>query len=458
MDKKAVIYLRVSTLDQDYERQRIELHKLAEALGYTIIATYEEKKSAVKKMETREELTKMRELTKQDVDTIFVWDITRLSRNTLDFINLVNEFAVKGINIYFKERNIQTLESNGKIDPIMQMFLYMSGVFAQMEAEGFKARTKSGTLQKKQTGEIAYTSTAPFGYKLVNKKLVIDETKADTVKYIFDTYIADKKGLNALQMKLKAAGKGIFYVTGLYRIITNKVYYGGHEYTPAIISKEIFDAANSLLKSNKTITDKSRKKEGILRGLLKCGECGGEYIYKIGNNGKERYMCNDNRRDKLHRKGCKNVSMYSEDVDTIIWETIKQAVVQKHFIDKFNADKEELKIKYNDNISLIEGINKEIEVQNRKLKRAFDIYCDEAISLRFDTCIRLRRRLPTVRFSSSLAGLFFPGTCTVISGIEMSGSSDTGTFIYVIMPRIKNAVKDIKTAIGLSIRNLIIRD
>lgn len=380
MNKKAVIYLRVSTLDQDYERQRVELSKLAEALGYNVIATYEEKKSAVKKMDTREELTEMRALTKQDVDTIFVWDISRLSRNTLDFINLVNEFANKGINIYFKDRNIQTLDSNGRIDPIMQMFLYMSGVFAQMEIEGLKARAKSGTALKKQTGEIAYSSHPPLGYKLVNKKLVIDENDADTVKYIFNTYIEDKKGLNTLQLKLKAVGKGTFYVARLYRIVTNKVYYGGHEHTPAIITKEVFDAANSLLESNRSRTDKSRKKDGLLRGLLKCGECGGEYVYKM-LSGKERYHCNDGRRDKLHKKGCRNASMYVEYADTIIWETIKNVAVKQYFIDKFNEGRESLKEKYDENIILIDGFNQEKETQNRKLQRAFDMYCDEGIDI-----------------------------------------------------------------------------
>ena len=45
--KRAAIYLRVSTSDQNYDRQEIELTQLANALGYEVKYTYEEKKSAV---------------------------------------------------------------------------------------------------------------------------------------------------------------------------------------------------------------------------------------------------------------------------------------------------------------------------------------------------------------------------------------------------------------------------
>ena len=73
---KAAIYLRVSSTDQDYERQERDLRQLAEGMGYTIKYVFEEKASAVLKADTREELNKMRKLTKADVDRIFIWDIT----------------------------------------------------------------------------------------------------------------------------------------------------------------------------------------------------------------------------------------------------------------------------------------------------------------------------------------------------------------------------------------------
>ena len=68
--EKSSYILRVSTSDQNYDRQEIELTQLANALGYEVKYTYEEKKSAVLKMDTRDQLTNMRKLTNKEVDRI----------------------------------------------------------------------------------------------------------------------------------------------------------------------------------------------------------------------------------------------------------------------------------------------------------------------------------------------------------------------------------------------------
>lgn len=168
--KRAAIYLRVSTSDQNYDRQEIELTQLANALGYEVKYTYEEKKSAVLKMDTRDQLTNMRKLTNKEVDRIFIWDITRLSRRAIDFINLVNEFAEKGICLHFKDKNIITLDEDGSLNTLTGMYLYLLGVFAQMDAENLKAKMKSGKEAALLKGN-SYTNIAPFGYELKNKHL-----------------------------------------------------------------------------------------------------------------------------------------------------------------------------------------------------------------------------------------------------------------------------------------------
>ena len=169
--KKAIIYLRVSTSDQDYERQRFELNAMAKRWEYDVVDIYEEKKSAVEDMNTREELTKIRQLNKEDVDVILIWDITRLSRKAIDFIALINEFSEKGICIHFKDKNIITLEEDGKLNLMTQMYLYILGVFAQMDAENLKHKMESGLENALRNGH-SYTQSAPFGYDLKDKSIV----------------------------------------------------------------------------------------------------------------------------------------------------------------------------------------------------------------------------------------------------------------------------------------------
>ena len=94
-------------------------------MGYTIKYVFEEKASAVLKADTREELNKIRKLTKADVDRIFIWDITRLSRRSIDFINIVNEFTEKKICLHFKDKSIVTLEDDGTENVLTSLYLYI---------------------------------------------------------------------------------------------------------------------------------------------------------------------------------------------------------------------------------------------------------------------------------------------------------------------------------------------
>ena len=191
MERKAAIYLRVSTTDQNYERQRDELEATVKYEGYRLVKVYEEKKSAVLDMDTREELTKMRQLSKADVDAIFFWDVTRLSRKSIDFITLVEEFSNKGICLHFKNERLTTLQDNGEMHPMAKLQLYILGVFAQMDAENLKAKFKSGKERSLAIGN-AYTANAPYGYKLENKKLYINEKEATIVRTFFDWYLEGK--------------------------------------------------------------------------------------------------------------------------------------------------------------------------------------------------------------------------------------------------------------------------
>ncbi|MDD3161144.1 MAG: recombinase family protein [Bacteroidales bacterium] len=233
--KKAAIYLRVSTTDQNYDRQKEELTVLAKSLNYDIVSVFEEKKSAVLKMDTRDQLTEMRKLTREDVERIFIWDITRLSRRSIDFINLVYEFAEKKICLHFKDSNLITLDKNDNLDTITSMYLYMLGVFAQMDAENLKAKMKSGKESALLKGN-SYTNIAPFGYYLKDKHIYIKEEEAKFVRQAFELY-KEGKGtqyiadiFNANNIPLKSKNKNIVWVKGtIAQILNNTVYYGKGE-------------------------------------------------------------------------------------------------------------------------------------------------------------------------------------------------------------------------------------
>lgn len=387
----AAIYLRVSTADQDYERQRIELEALAKSRGDNVKYVFEEKKSAVLSMDTREELTKMRQLTKDDVDIIYLWDITRLSRRSIDFINLVYEFANKGICLYFKDKNIITLDEDGNINAMASIYLYMLGIFAQMDAENLKAKMKSGKEKSLLDGN-SYTSNAPFGYYLDNKKLCIKEGEAELVRMMYDLYI-DGKTLNEIALQInsrniatKTGGKWTNQI--IRNMIINPVYKGKPEYrnykkvngklqvskvrtfdAPAIIDAGKWDLAQEQRIKNTTYADKSRTIKALLRGVLVCGICGKPYNVVEAGNKMPFYQCSDKRSSINTRVGCQNGGIMAGHIDYIIWELVKNVYKQNRFTEQFEAAKQANKDKIDSNLDQISNYLDEITKINKNIAK-----------------------------------------------------------------------------------------
>ena len=409
MTKKAAIYLRVSSIDQNYERQEIELKALAKCLGYEVKYIFEEKRSAVLKMDTRDELTQMRKLTKNEIDRIFIWDITRLSRRAIDFITLINEFTDKGICLHFKDKNIITLDEDGKQDMFVSMYLYILGLFAQMDAENLKAKMRSGRERGLAIGH-AYTGCAPYGYKLINKQLYIDEKEAETVRAIFNNYVDGKSIqhiIDILNSNKIPTRTGILWTrNSIYAIITNPVYKGKPELTsitkrdenkkplekitrvfkaPVIIESPIWDEAQVQRKKHKSFIDKSKEREALLRGILQCGNCGKAYCTAINGSGVPTYICSDNRANINQKLNCKNGGVACYFLDSICWQTIKDIYAYKNFQDTFTKEKAKNQQLLQENQTQINNfIDKQIELdkENERVNKGYriGIYTDsEAI-------------------------------------------------------------------------------
>lgn len=394
--KKAVIYYRVSTTEQNCDRQRHDLVPFVKAMGYKLVRTYEEKKSATEDMKTREQLTEMRKLTKEDVDTIFIWDITRLSRKSIDFINLVHEFSEKGINIWFYDKSLQTLDSNGKINAITEMYMYILGLFAQMDAENLRAKYDSGKEAALAKGQ-AYTYNVPLGYKIVDKKLVINEVIAPFVKEAFELYVSGKSiryiadwfNINKIPLKRYADTK-VWVKSNVEKILKNTVYYGkgkrkklinketGEQLVryfdvPAIIDKALWDKAQAQFLLNKTVTDKTRKRNNLLRGLLKCGVCENNYILATSKS-LPMYRCCDQYKDINQKEGCTNGGILLTTADSVIWEAIRNNYEQDLYLEKYNRQKTLYLENYNANLQKIKNIDEDINKLEKELERAQRAY------------------------------------------------------------------------------------
>ena len=106
---KVVIYARVSTKGQDYERQLIELREYADRMGYEVVREFSEKISGAKTVAEREALMQLLNyVTENRVDKIFIYECSRLSRRAIDFLSIIETLTRLKISVFVLANGLET--------------------------------------------------------------------------------------------------------------------------------------------------------------------------------------------------------------------------------------------------------------------------------------------------------------------------------------------------------------
>ena len=142
---KAVIYARVSTNGQDYERQLDELRAYADRMGYKVVKVFSEKISGAKKVEERAALSGLLGYVQNhEVDKVLVYECSRLSRRVVDFLAVIERLSEQGVSVYIHQNGLETLQADGKPNPIAQLVLGVLAQFNSMERGLIRSRMESG--------------------------------------------------------------------------------------------------------------------------------------------------------------------------------------------------------------------------------------------------------------------------------------------------------------------------
>lgn len=150
---KVVIYARVSTAGQDYERQLVELQQYAERMDYVVIKTFSEKVSGAKKVEERHAMTELLNYVEvNEVDKVLIYECSRLSRRAVDFLSIIEIFNEKKISLYIHQNGLETLLPNGEINPIATLVLGILAQFNSMERSLIRSRMESGYNNYRNNG------------------------------------------------------------------------------------------------------------------------------------------------------------------------------------------------------------------------------------------------------------------------------------------------------------------
>ena len=142
---KTVIFARVSTSSQEYERQVNELMALANGNAWSVEAIFAEKVSGAKSNSERAELIRMvNYIESNHIDKVLVSELSRLGRDTLQVLEVIEMLNSKGISLYIQNYNIETLTKEGKVNAMSQFLITILAEVARMERKTIRERVESG--------------------------------------------------------------------------------------------------------------------------------------------------------------------------------------------------------------------------------------------------------------------------------------------------------------------------
>ena len=143
--KKVVIYTRVSTQGQEYERQLTELRDYAARMNYEVVEEFSEKVSGAKKVEEREALMSLLSYVEaHKVDKVLIYECSRLSRRAIDFLTVIEHLSSLKVSVYILQNGLETLMEDGSVNPIASLVLGIIGQFNSMERSLIRSRMASG--------------------------------------------------------------------------------------------------------------------------------------------------------------------------------------------------------------------------------------------------------------------------------------------------------------------------
>lgn len=404
--KKGAIYARVSTDRQEYDRQIQELKDYAYRNDIDIKYVFEEKMSGLNS--ERPEYNKLMQLTKDDIDIVLIWELSRLSRKSVEIQSDIEKLTEKGINLYIKNNNIFTLDENGNENSLIKLAIAMIATFAEEEIKTSKQRSKSAKQHYILKEGRSYTSQAPLGYYLENKHLKINADEVGLVKLIFDlcingySYYGIAVYLNANGYKTKRNTN--WNPSTIKSMLSNSVYIGKPKYCLksvtskskvidrknsrkvvesvtlncpelAILSEETFLKAEEARKIRRSKACAAGTSPYLLKHLIRCPNCNRYYTFDRSVN-RRRYKC-QSKYNKTRETACKHSPAFeAHKLDSCIWECVKRYCLEELKEDKLSREKQPILDKISECNNIIANIEDNIKHLNEEAEQIINVAMD----------------------------------------------------------------------------------
>src|SRR5881275_302638 len=166
--KRAVLYLRVSTIEQTTANQERELREIAGRMGCDVVKVYKDHGiSGAKGRDKRPAFDALcKAATRREFDMVMAWSVDRLGRSLQDLITFLSELHAVRVDLYLHQQGLDTTTPSGKA-----MF-QMMGVFAEFERAMIQERVRAGLARARSEGKrLGHPPIAPALEKRIREAL-----------------------------------------------------------------------------------------------------------------------------------------------------------------------------------------------------------------------------------------------------------------------------------------------
>ncbi len=327
----AVIYARYSShnqSEQSIEGQLHDCYEYAKRYDINVVGEYIDRAISGTTDDRPSFQQMIADAPKKQFERIIVWKLDRFARNRYDSAFYKHKLKQYGIRV------ISAMENVGEGDEsiLLEALLEASAEYYSLD---LKKKIKRGQRESIAKGRFC-GGTVPYGYKISDGKMVIDEKTAWVIRYVFEQYAARtpmKQIIDELKRRGVRSNRGgeITYTT-FTRVLTSTTYIGQYKFAGEVveglaepmISQELFDQVQTVVKENARAPAANKATvEYLLQGKAFCGACGSHMIGECGRgrHGNTYYYYACAARKKKHTCKKKN-----EKKDFIEWYVVEQTL------------------------------------------------------------------------------------------------------------------------------------
>lgn len=366
--KQTALYIRVST-DSQFEEgysvdaQKEKLKTFCRLKDITNYEFYIDGGWSGSNIERPEMKRMINEIRNGQISAVIVYKLDRLSRSQKDTIFLLEDvFIPNNCNFISLQENFDTTTPYGKA------MIGILSVFAQLERENIRERTRMGMHERVKSGLWMGGGRVPFGYDYdKNQNILVPNQNAKDVQQIYDLYLQGYSTTQLAKMFDVAGDRHIGYI--LDRIVyTGKILYNGEivegKHQP-IISQDVWDRVQ--IEREKRSTKKLYKSQHLLTGLIYCGNCKARMRYqKWGKNSIKIYCYSQqtSKQNLVKDANCDNDKYDACDIESTVLSDLF------NHTDNITSSESQTSIK----TSVLDVLNQKYEKISNKIKKLFNLY------------------------------------------------------------------------------------